>query len=320
MSEYIYVSRLKEHIQGLICQKRALGFAYKTGAYLLHVFDRFVAIEFSEENTISQAMALRWAELKPSEHINNLQGRIYSVRQLALYMNRSGTNAYVLPEAFTRKRIPYIPHVFTDPELRAFFHEVDAVPFVKHNPARSLVVPVIFRLLYCCGLRPSEAVHLRTEDVDLESGVLTVRQAKGNKDRLAVLAYDVLNLCRRYDERVSIVWPRRKIFFPNGHGYAYTPGYISDLFRGFWTKTSIRSAGENRPRLYDLRHSFCVKRLNHWVREGRDLNAALPYLSMYMGHSSFSNTDYYLHLVPDFYPELLARSAFVADRVIPEVE
>jgi integrase/recombinase XerD len=69
-----------------------------------------------------------------------------------------------------------------------------------------------------------------------------------------------------------------------------------------------------------MRHSFCVKRMNLWVKENRDLNALLPYLSMYMGHSSFAKTDYYLHLVPDFHPELIEKSAKVTDSVLPEVD
>ena len=52
-----------------------------------------------------------------------------------------------------------------------------------------------------------------------------------------------------------------------------------------------------------LRHTFCVHRLDDWVREGRDVSAMLPYLSAYVGHSSIESTDYYLHLVPDFFGE-----------------
>lgn len=217
-------------------------------------------------------------------------------------------------------RIRYIPHIFTTQELKAFFSAVDDIKFLKSNPARSLVMPVIFRLLYYSGLRPSEAVHLKMEDVDLNSGKLIVRQSKGNKDRPVVLSHDVLELFRRYNSQVDIIWPRREWFFPNDKGLAYTAGYISYLFRQFWNKTEITNVSGNTPRLYDMRHSFCVRRMNLWVKENLDLNALLPYLSAYMGHSSFTKTDYYLHLVPDFYAELIDKSARVTDVILPEVD
>lgn len=243
---------------------------------------------------------------------------MHYVRQLARFMNQIDIEAFVVPEDYSRKRIRYMPHIFTDQELSAFFYAVDGISFRKNNPARNVVMPVLFRLLYFSGLRPSEAVHLRTEDVDLDMGKLIIRQSKGNKDRVVVLSRDVVELCRQYDAQVALLWPRREWFFPNHGGVPYTVTYISSLFQKFWSQTGITVSG-NPPRLYDMRHSFCVKRMNLWVREHRDLQAFLPYLSMYMGHSSFSKTDYYLHLVPDFHPELLEKSASVAAGVIPEV-
>ncbi len=70
------------------------------------------------------------------------------------------------------------------------------VRLVRVSPARHLVIPVFFRVLYCCGLRSSEARLLKVEDVDLETGKLTIRQSKGNKDRNVMMSEDVLDLCR----------------------------------------------------------------------------------------------------------------------------
>jgi integrase/recombinase XerD len=320
MISYNYGSHFKKYIEDFLQHKHALGYDYKIGKYWLFVFDKFCENEFPNNIVLTKEIALKWAELRPGEHVNNLQGRIWCVRQLAIYMNQTGTEAYVIPRDYTRKRIRYIPHIFTNRELKTFFSTVDDIKFRKSNPARSLVMPVIFRLLYCSGLRPSEAVHLKMEDVDLDSGKLIVRQSKGNKDRAVVLSHDVLELFRRYNSQVGIIWPHREWFFPNDKVLPYTAGYISDLFCKFWKKTGINTISGNKPRLYDMRHSFCVRRMNLWVQENRDLTALLPYLSMYMGHSSFAKTDYYLHLVPDFYPELIEKSARVTNSVLPEVD
>ena len=60
-------------------------------------------------------------------------------------------------------------------------------------------------------------------------------------------------------------------------------------------------------------------RLNQWVREDADLNALYPYLSEFVGHSNFSDTDYYLTLAEPFYPELETRMRKVNAAILPEV-
>lgn len=69
-------------------------------------------------------------------------------------------------------------------------------------------------------------------------------------------------------------------------------------------KFSISGYGEVRPRLYDLRHTFATHRLYQWVKEGKDINACLAYLSGYMGHSNLESTAYYIHLLPTLYTDL----------------
>lgn len=80
-----------------------------------------------------------------------------------------------------------------------------------------------------------------------------------------------------------------------------------------------QSYAGNSPRVHDFRHSYCVYRLNRWVSEGADVNALYPYMSEFLGHSNFADTDYYLSLVPSFYPELKRRMTPVNDDILPEV-
>ena len=75
----------------------------------------------------------------------------------------------------------------------------------------------------------------------------------------------------------------------------------------------------NPPRVHDFRHTFAVKRLNLWVREGKDFNACLPYLGMYLGHAHFTATDYYLHFVPEFFPLFKEKTLEKGANLIPEV-
>lgn len=61
-------------------------------------------------------------------------------------------------------------------------------------------------------------------------------------------------------------------------------------------------------------------RLYHWMCEGKDLNAMLPYLSAYMGHAQLSDTYYYIHLVPGLMEEMSDFAFSSAEVLLPEVE
>lgn len=315
-----FSGHFKSHIESLIEQKKAIGYPYDTSARLLKAFDVFCKTNYPDETVLTKAMAMHWAEQKPGEHVNYLARRITPVRQLAKYMIRIGIEAYVIPPGIPRKQIRYVPHIYTDQELRAFFAETDRCRVSPYSPARHFVIPVLFRVLYCCGLRPSEARLLNVDDVDLENGKLTIRQSKGDKDRNVMMSEDLLTLCRIYHTKVSQILPGRIGFFPNRDGKHYNKSTIDYWFHLFWDKTEAAqiSCG-NRPRVHDFRHTFAVKRLNLWVKEGKDLNAFLPYLSMYLGHAHLTETDYYLHFIPEFFPLFKEKTREHCAGLIPEV-
>jgi integrase len=287
----------------------------------LEAFDRFCLEFFPNETVLSKEIAMHWAEKRPDEHVNGLMRRITPVRQLAKYMNSIGIDAYIIPVGIPGKQIHYVPHIYTDQELRAFFAALDQCEPNPHSPARHLTIPVFFPLLYCCGLRSSEARMLNIEDVDLETGKLTIRNSKGNKDRIVMMSKDVLYLCCKYHSMVSHVFPIRVAFFPNQCGNHYNNKVVDYWFHLFWNKTGITNmTGGNPPRVHDFRHTFAVKRLNLWVQEGKDLNTFLPYLSIYLGHAHLTETDYYLHLIPDFFPLFRAKTLEKCANLIPEVK
>ena len=311
----------KPYIEGLIEQKKALGYPYTSSARILKTFSVFCLNHYPEETVLTKAIAMHWAARRPEEHVNWLLRRITPVRQLAKYMHRLGLEAYLIPPGIPGKPIRYVPHFFTDQELQAFFAELDQCPVSRDSPARHLIIPVFFRVLYCCGLRSSEARLLNVEEVDLENGKLTIRQSKGHKDRQVMMSEEVLNLCRVYHTKVSQMLPERIGFFPNPRGAYYHPHMIDYWFHLFWDKTGLAKVGcGNPPRVHDFRHTFAVKRLNLWVQEGKDLQAYLPYLSMYLGHVHFTDTDYYLHFVPEFFPLFKEKTLEKYAHLLPEVQ
>lgn len=318
---YPYYGNFKMYIHGLIEQKHSLGYPYNTSARILRMFDEYCMKHFPKGHTLNRDIAMGWASLKDDEHPNGLLRRSTPVRQLAKYMNSIGIEAYVIPSKVPKKQIRYVPHIFTGRELSAFFHAIDACQPSPFSPGRHLVIPVLFRLLYCCGMRSSEARLLHTTDLDLEVGTVFIRESKGHKDRILYLSNDVLHLCKVYDKKIRPYYPDRIAFFPNQQGSFYNKSMIGCWFHLYWDNLSDAKKCKGNPaRVHDFRHTFSVNLLNKWVKEGKDINAYLPYLSMYLGHANQADTDYYLHLVPEFFPIFRDKSRKMSENLLPEVD
>lgn len=314
-----YSSNFSTHIEALIRQKHALGYPYEESERILLNFDRFCLSQFSAEHTLTKEIGLSWAVRRETEGLSTFRNRMMPVRELARHLNRLGLEAYIIPMDLAPKAARYVPHIYTMEELRIFFNTLDRIPPKKNFLIRHLVIPTLFRLIYCCGLRPMEARKLRVEDVDLLNGRLKILESKGHKDRVVILAEDVLKLCRRYHREVCQLMPGRELFFPDSNGKLYTKEWAEKTFRVQWAKTEIVQSGANPPRIYDLRHSFVTHRLYLWMKEGKDVTAYLPYLSAYLGHAQLSDTAYYIHLVPGIFESMSDFNFTRRERLLPEV-
>jgi integrase len=207
--------------------------------------------------------------------------------------------------------------MLTDEELRKFFHAVDALEPTARSPSRHLVMPEVFRLLYGCGFRVNEVLKLRVRDVDLNQGIITVRQGKFRKDRLVPPALSLVNRLRTYTDRFERR-PPDAFFFPGRSGGPFALRTVYTLFRELLLQCGIPHAGRGKgPRIHDYRHLFAVHTLRRWYRDGEDLDAKLPLLATYLGHQHLSGTQRYLHLTAEIFPEITARVNAAFGDVIP---
>ena len=320
MSDPILRSKLAPTINTFVEQKRASGYPYNTSFKILGYLDAMVYEKFPESDSLTKEICDCWIDLCSGFHQNTLLRRVTPVRQYGKYLSSTGKTAYIIPGRIPSKQIHYEAHIFTEQELTAFFESVDQCPASPFSPLRCYVIPVYFRFLFTTGVRSSEARLLKTEDVDLRTGKIFIRKTKGWEARVIYVSADLLDLMNRYNSIVDQAYPDREAFFPNQKGTFYNKSTIDCWFHEFWDPLpeAAESKGNN-PRVHDLRHTYCVYRLNQWVRENRDINALYPYLSEYIGHSNFADTDYYLTLAEPFYPELQKRMRTVNSRILPEV-
>jgi integrase/recombinase XerD len=174
----------------------------------------------------------------------------------------------------------------------------------------------ILSLLACSGLRISEALRLRLEDVDLHAGVLTIRETKFYKSRLVPLHPSARMALQAYVARRDGIQPQHPgaALFINeaGHKLAYTT--VRTVFRDIVDEAGVGVPGRRRPRLQDLRHTFACQCLLRWYREGTDVHNRIAALSTYLGHAKVSDTYWYLTGVP----ELMAITASRFERFAHE--
>lgn len=173
----------------------------------------------------------------------------------------------------------------------------------------SKIPPVLFRLIYTCGLRPNEGRELLRENINLKTGELYITKTKRKKDRIIVLSDDMLGLCKKYNSVLESLKISSKYFFPDQDGQAYTMPRLDRLFKNCWEEANSTIPFKRLPtvRIYDLRHRFASEVLNRWLDEKQNLYNKLPYLQAYMGHGKISETVYYIHILP----ERLVKSAGV---------
>ena len=315
---FVFNSSLAPYMDQFVREKRAVGYRYDSGVYLLMRLDRFLAREAPNDETLTRAAARKWLAKGPLESGASQQSRFGVVRQFALFLCRLGHPAYVPDRSLSAKREQtFSPRILTHAEVRRILQEVDRLAPTAHSPLRHVVMPEVFRLLYGCGFRVSEVLNLRVADADLNSGVLTVRDGKFGKDRHVPPALPLVRRLRAYDAAIG---PRKAnaFFFPSDRGDQWRKVTVYALFRRILYRSGIQHGGPGKgPRVHDLRHTFAVHTMLRWYREGADLDAKLPVLATYLGHESLKGTQRYLHMTAELHPEVIRRVNVDFGDVIP---
>ena len=311
--------KLHENVNEFIQYKHSMGYSYVQGEYDLKRYLSYVdehykgkVIPGSEDiNSYLETLSDKPFGLCDTSGVLREFGRF-------LIMRGNGS-AYVLPPKRTTKPDPEPPYFFLESEIIAFFTECDAMKAHPHLKGREIVMPALFRLLYCCGMRCGEARTLKCHDVNIRDKYIDIHLSKGPKSRRLFITDELAEYLRRYDDKIRVMFPDREYFFPYRDGH-YGAGAISSTFNRVWHAAFpdfVRI--NNRPRAYDFRHHFAYANINRWVAEGKDVNAMIPYLVRYMGHKTLDETLYYFHFVPEFFCEYRKISSPLED-LVPEVD
>jgi integrase len=169
----------------------------------------------------------------------------------------------------------------------------DSLPETALTPFRSLTYYTLFGLLAATGLRISEALRLRLDDVTVDG--LLVRKTKFHKSRLVPLQDSTDAALRRYLEQRNAVGGGDDHVFISTTGGALTYAMVNGTFHYLIASSNLASGADRRPpRIHDLRHYFALEALKG-CNGGRDAVARhMLALSTYLGHAHVADTYWYL--------------------------
>lgn len=295
---------LKKHLRDYLELRRGLGFELGRAESRLRNFIAFLKIKRTQRITTKHALefALRSDHRSPSTQA----GCLSAIRGFAQYLSGIEPKTEVPSTGLIRRGHRPQPYIYSDDEIIRILDAARQHPSTTRYALKPHTLYCLFGLLSVTGMRLTEALNLKPEDIDWTQGVLTVGRAKFQKSRLVPLHESALRQLRAYIKRrdrffTARPW-RRPVnrIFVSTHGGALTSDAVGEDFRMLTRQIGIREAGASRgPRIHDLRHRFAVSTLLRWYRRGKNVDPLLPVLSTYLGHVFITGTYWYLSCTPE---------------------
>lgn len=303
---------LQQRIDDYLTERRRLGFQLRSHDTLLAGFARYVNAQ-SHQGALTSAIMVSWArqDLSRPTSPSAWANRLAKVRQFARYLKQFEPDTEIPEEAvFGSKSGRVTPHIFHEEEIVALL--AAAYQLGPCGSLRPATYNTLFGLLASTGMRISEALHLHDSDVDLRHGVLSIRQTKFAKSRQLPVHPTTVEALENYRQKrahyipstadmpflISTCGQRLGQHLSKRQPYRIFHALRDDLG---WINRGAHAA----PRIHDLRHTFAVRCMIRWYRDGIDIDQMILALSTYMGHTKIEHTYWYLTAVP----ELIALAA-----------
>lgn len=247
---------------------------------------------------ITVTTALHWATEPKTTTPQYWRHRLSVVRGFARHLNTFDPASEIPPVdlivAASHRKPPY---VYSSVEIAALVHAAGTIT----APLPAASIQALIRLIAASGLRLGEALGLDRHQVGLQTAMLTVT-GKNDQTRLVPLHPTTVTMLTDYATRRDRLCPATAspAFFITRTGRRIQQRWVQETFAKLLALAEIRTPPRRRrPRIHDLRHTFAVNTLIGWYRAGLNVQAHLPVLSTFLGHSSTEATYWYLQAVPE---------------------
>jgi integrase len=259
---------------------------------------------------------VRWSQSAPQAPPLTAARRLEVLRPFAKYRAQFDTATEIVPGTFfgpAHRRL--VPHIYKEQEIGALLKATDDLPPVRS--LRPLTYRTLFGLLAVTGMRISEALHLKPQDVDLPHQLLTVRQTKFRKSRLVPLHTTTVAALSHYVQARQSKFGGQNLeaFLVSDRGAPLADRTVHGTFeklRG--TLGWVTRGGHAAPRIHDLRHSFICNSLLRSYKQHEAIDNVIDVLSTYVGHAKVSDTYWYVTATPELMAIAAQRFAQFSER------
>jgi len=285
-------------------------------------FDYFLHKEHFTQRKLDADIIDRWLSSLTVHH-STKKSKLSKLKRFSEYLFTLGIPS-TLPE-LPRRSTEFKPYVFTKDEMVQIFEVADDLILEKPRSRIAAEFPLLLRILYGCGLRLGEAISLTWSNIDLNCGVICVKVAKNQKQRLVPMSDELIRILKLYRKTPCFDADNDSFVFKKNTGEARTNSAYWSVFDRILTELGIKNHqtakyGERGPCIQSLRHSFTFHSLLKSESEGKSFIEYVPFLSTYLGHEQLMHTDKYLKARHELYTESHALIEDYTNDVFPQID
>lgn len=323
----IYKSVFQEEITiHMEVRKEELGCeAFRHYKRTIKLFDDYLWQINHNKKEVSQDIIDEWIK-KTSKGIsaNTISQHVHHIRQLLKFLTDCGYPCFIPKTVITKDT--YVPHLYSDEELRKIFTIADYLmaPCATKNVYIEQEMPMLLRLLLCCGLRVGEALNIKVGDIDFQRNLIVLRVTKKYKQRLVPYEENLADIIYRYCVAMGILTNPDSYLFPTiDKDIPVSANSIRNYFKVILKNAEIHveksKEYERGLCVHCFRHTFAVRSFDKNERNGIRAYESVPFLSTYLGHDSLYETEKYLKYSGTYFEDTLTKFESYAEGLFPEV-
>ena len=327
MSDFLFNSSLAPYMNEFLQSLASRGLKADTTRDYLKQFDLFLLSKTYGKSFLNKEIYDTWIDMKRTNcKPYTVYGQAAVLRRFSLFMNHLGNDSYI-PRLPQRNFIKCVSYTFSIEEMEKIFDACDALEHkIKKSSSSLMIIPTIIRLLYSTGMRVGEALSIRNKEVDFQRHVITLGDTKNGSQRIAALKPSMENVLNEYilyrsKLPVKNLSAPENYLFVNGLGKKVSYIAVYEAFQKILQKAGINDTRNYcGPRIHALRHTACQHAFLRLAKNGEDLYCNLHKVTVFMGHKHVNDTEYYLRLTENEYPELFGKVAGVTGAITDVIE
>ena len=295
----LFIGPFKDDIFEYYQYKINLGYNFKSELNKLKVFDKYTCKSNNKEFNLQ--LIYDFLDKRTNISANSKASYATVLRGFIKYLYNNQRCNFLLPVKLYGKEKIKIPHIFTYDEVNKIFNTLEN--FYPNDKFKNDCIYLIIKLLLCTGMRISECLNIKLDDIDINSKSITLYNTKNKVDRKVVLKDDLFSILYNYINKYNYILHQNedKYIFIRHNLKKYNRNDIGSIFKKILYYSKIDKKGI---RLHDFRHTFCVYSYKKILKSGKDYYNHIIALSTYVGHKDFLSTEYYLRLTSELYPEI----------------